>query len=334
MKKVLALVLAVMMLSTMAFATGSANKAGTSTSHDVAILGGDFVPGEKIYVYKGMTSTVDGTVSGVFDKEVNSSNYTITKVKYEEGKNLVESVEFDDANDQVVIKLKKNDALTATKKLDMSFTLKGKGRNVSDVNLTIQADVGYQLITNAIYVDVNNDVDISAVTNAKRNFYKVIDSGAAYGTMEFETQDPDVELSVRVYKNDKHYLYNTVDANKDILKAYADADAELTFLNFPGDTTFNATATVYMYKEEDSFVYENKDGKLVNCNAKWDDDEGCFILKTRTLGSYVFSDKKLSVSAADAGTQNPDTGANDVVGIAGALAAVALVSAAAVSLKK
>ena len=77
-----------------------------------------------------------------------------------------------------------------------------------------------------------------------------------------------------------------------------------------------------------------KDGKLVNVNAKWDDDEGCFILKTRTLGGYVFSDKKLNVAAADASTNNPDTGANDVVGIATALAAVALVSAAAVSLKK
>ena len=72
---------------------------------------------------------------------------------------------------------------------------------------------------------------------------------------------------------------------------------------------------------------------------KWDDDEGCYILKTRILGDYVFSDVKLDISAdvADAGDTtptNPDTGANDVVGIATALAAVALVSAAAVSLKK
>ena len=73
---------------------------------------------------------------------------------------------------------------------------------------------------------------------------------------------------------------------------------------------------------------------------KWDDDEGCYILKTRILGDYVFSDVKLDITADAAddtnnGTvTNPDTGANDVVGIATALAAVALVSAAAVSLKK
>ena len=123
-----------------------------------------------------------------------------------------------------------------------------------------------------------------------------------------------------------------MDADDDVLKAYADTDADLSFLNFVGSPTFNSTATVRFYKEEDSFVYGVKDGKLTNVNAKWDDDEGCFILKTRTLGSYVFSDKKLNVAATT--TTNPDTGANDVVGIASALAAVALVSAAAVSLKK
>ena len=69
---------------------------------------------------------------------------------------------------------------------------------------------------------------------------------------------------------------------------------------------------------------------------KWDEDEGAYVLKTRTLGKYVFSDKPLKVTATTdtPETNNPDTGANDVVGVATALAAVALVSAAAVSLKK
>ena len=146
-------------------------------------------------------------------------------------------------------------------------------------------------------------------------------------------------------------MYNYVDPLTDILKKYADVDADLTFLNFPGEPTFNATATVRFYKEEGTYIYQNKGGKLSAVtvdaasagsagqtagNVKWDDDEGCYVLRTRTLGKYVFSDKPLNVSAASdsAATTNPDTGANDVVGIASALAAVALVSAAAVSLKK
>ena len=147
----------------------------------------------------------------------------------------------------------------------------------------------------------------------------------------------------------------TLKANTDLLKKYADEDADITFLNFPGEPSFNATATVRFYKEEGTYIYTLKDGKLSAVTApdanagsagqtagkvKWDEDEGCYILKTRSLAkTYVFSDKALPVDAADDTTPggnvtNPDTGANDVVGIATALAAVALVSAAAVSLKK
>ena len=53
-------------------------------------------------------------------------------------------------------------------------------------------------------------------------------------------------------------------------------------------------------------------------------------------GVVILSDKALT-TAATAGsgsTTNPGTGANDVVGVAAALAVVALVSGAAISLKK
>ena len=76
----------------------------------------------------------------------------------------------------------------------------------------------------------------------------------------------------------------------------------------------------------------------INKKVNWDEDEGCYILKTRQMpGTMVFSDKPLPIDdlpVNETPVENPDTGANDVVGIATALAAVALVSAAAVSLKK
>ena len=370
MKKVLALVLAVMMLSTMAFASTAANdnsNGGSKTGNSVSIKGGVFLPGAKIYVYKDMTATVGGSYEAILD-EVNSGNYSLTKVKYDEGRNLVDDIYFDDDNDQLVIKLKDNTNLTTTKDLVMSFTLKGK-KDVDDVDVTIDTDVGYALIKTAYFIDDDGDLvwtgadflDTDGTWKVvpqfgKKYFYEVktgkageptdisgelaydttaTTKGEAYGTLEFTTEDSDVDVEVRVYDGDKLYLYNNVDADKDILKAYADSDADITFLNFPGDTTFNATATVYMYKPEDSFVYEVKNGKLVESNAKWDDDYGAFVLKARTLGSYVFSDVELDVTEdVDDTVENPDTGANDVVGIAAAMGVVALVSAAAVSLKK
>lgn len=341
MKKVLALVLAVLMLSTLAFATTTPNEPVINQSgNTVTINVGTYQPGEKIYVYRGMSPDADG-----FSKDVNSDNYSITKVKYEEGRSLVEDIYFDDANDQVVIKLEDNTNLTTNKTLDFTFTLKGKGRDVNDVKIHINGSVGYGLLNRAYLIYDTDDVRFSSEyadigQMAKDYFYQVKTStkangNPAYGELELTTRDGDVDVVVRVYDGDKLYLYNDVDADKDILKAYADYDADLSFLNFPGDTTFNSTATVYMYKDEDSFIYEIKNGKLVESNAKWSEDDGAWVLKARTLGSYVFSDTELDVTEdVDDTVENPDTGANDVVGIAAALGVVALVSAAAVSLKK
>jgi hypothetical protein len=347
MKKVLALVLAVMMLSTMAFAieiSNSSNDGNATVSNngnEITITGGNFKPGDKIYIYK-LDSATDEDV-----KEVNTTNYSLTKVKYDEGKSLVDDIYFDDDNDQLVIKLAANDNLTTTKTLKVTFTLKGKGRETKDINVTIDTTVGYKYAKNAyVLYDVDDVRLLSSMTAAdeqlKDTFYGVVtekvdaaSTKPAYADWTFYPKaDKDVEIDVRIYDGDKLYLYNTADADKDILKAYADSDADLSFLKFP-NTTFNSTAKVYFYKDEDSFIYEIKNGKLVESNAKWDDDEGCFILKTRTLGNYVFSDVDLDVTEdVDDTTENPDTGANDVVGIAAALGAVALVSAAAVSLKK
>ena len=376
MKKVLALVLAVMMLAVVAFAasTDVVNPGNIGSANTP-----NFMPGETIKVTaRGVidTTTNDPNYTGlpyVFDsgyvkgtnlliKEINSENYSITSIKYDEGKNLVESVKFNDKNDRVDIKIKQNFDMTKGKTLKMSFDLKGKKVGKSDkpdtIHVVISQTISYGLNKDktgntGIVILSDDDVQLPSATGlvddnnaviplpdggfAEEWVYKVqkaSSSDYSYGNMEFTTADDEVEIEVRVYEDDELYLYNETDADDDILKAYADTDADLTFLNFKGAPTFNATATVRIYKEEDTFVYGMKDGKLTNVNAKWDDDEGCFILKTRTLGGYVFSDKKLNVAAADASTNNPDTGANDVVGIATALAAVALVSAAAVSLKK
>lgn len=347
MKKVLALVLAVLMLATVAFAADVINP-GDDTA---TASGGSKVPGAKIKIgQKGIQDWIDSNpgIAGSIGttglaksdvKAVNSTNYSVTALKYNEGKNLVESVKFDDSNDQLVIKLKQDYTQTTQKALDMTFTLKGKkvGKNPRflDIPVALSYTVGYKLDTTSLELTGNDNVSYPAF--ADDTLYKVVQASTvtdAYGTLEFTSADTDTDVSVRIYKDDKYYLYSDVDADTDVLKKYADSDADITFLNFPGEPTFNATATVYFYKEEGTKIYKNVDGKLSACNAKWSEDDGAYILKTRTLGSYVFSDKALSVAAETPADTNPDTGANDVVGIATALAAVALVSAAAVSLKK
>ena len=375
MKKVLALVLAVMMMATVAFAAIEVGPGNNDVSSEVKV----WIPGSKIKVND--SGIHDDFVAGGGNPDnlraLNSTNYAITKTVWEEGRNLVESVKFDNDNDQLVIKLKQDYTLTTEKTLKGTITLKGKkvgkADKPEDLDVKINTTVGYILADGKggnpeIGISISDEADIRRGSTTINSFYdrgngdkeddaknylwKVVadDSEHKAGSLEFDcADDKDTNVEVRVYDGDKLYLYNDVDPDTDILKKYADVDADLTFLNFPGEPTFNATATVRFYKPEGTYIYQNKDGVLSRItaanaggvgqtagNVKWDDDEGCYVLRTRTLGKYVFSDKPLNVSAASdsAATTNPDTGANDIVGIASALAAVALVSAAAVSLKK
>ena len=87
----------------------------------------------------------------------------------------------------------------------------------------------------------------------------------------------------------------------------------------------------------------------MDSGAKWDSEQDSYVLKTTTLGSYVISDKSLksaggstvddneenSASGSVGGdASNPETGANDVVGVAAALAVVSLASATALAAGK
>lgn len=112
--------------------------------------------------------------------------------------------------------------------------------------------------------------------------------------------------------------------------AYDYDDANIDFINFEGEPTTNRTGTLYIYADEDSYIYEvtSKGAKKIN-GAYYDDDEGAWVIRTRNLTSYAISDKKLktvdqmnngsssssgskpgsnSGSGSNNGKPNPDTG--------------------------
>ena len=93
--------------------------------------------------------------------------------------------------------------------------------------------------------------------------------------------------------------------------------------------------TVDNQKEGAVLYMVNADGSLTNLNAKFDGNK-VLTATAKVTGPVVVADKALTASnTVPAGTTtNPGTGANDVVGVAAALAVVALVSGAAISLKK
>ena len=93
--------------------------------------------------------------------------------------------------------------------------------------------------------------------------------------------------------------------------------------------------TVDKQKEGAALYMVNADGTLTNLGAKFDDN-GVLTATAKITGAVIVADKAMTATNVTTGTTttNPGTGANDVVGVAAALAVVALVSGAAISLKK
>lgn len=88
--------------------------------------------------------------------------------------------------------------------------------------------------------------------------------------------------------------------------AYDYDDANIDFINFEGEPTTNRTGTLYIYADEDSYIYEvtSKGAKKIN-GAYYDDDEGAWVIRTRNLTSYAISDKKLkTVDQMDNGSSS------------------------------
>lgn len=313
MKRIFAIAMAVLVLTTIAMA-------------------GDFSPGSKIR-FNGNEDRWDSKPT----KSINNSNYSVSGIKWTQGKDLVSSVTIDEDDEVLVVTLKKDYKSTKDKTLEGTVKLREKGKT-KYYTLSINAEIGYTVVDLA--VDANGEINLDDID--KDSIYRIQDDDKGYGTLNFSAGDSDI--SVRVYDGEVYYLYSNSDAIKSVLTANNDTDSDIDFLTFEGRPTFNATATISFYGvDEDMYIYEvNDNGRLTRSGAKWNEDNDTWELRTRTLGSYVFSETALKSPAGNSADNasggyndnNPDTGADDLTGVASALALASLVSAAAVSLKK
>ncbi len=95
--------------------------------------------------------------------------------------------------------------------------------------------------------------------------------------------------------------------------------ANLEFITFEGEPSFNKTGTLYIYAEDkNTFVYEATEDGAKAVKAEWNEDYEAWEIKTRKLTSYVLSDVELDKqtvtedknesSKPESGKDNPDTG--------------------------
>ena len=128
----------------------------------------------------------------------------------------------------------------------------------------------------------------------------------------------DFEFEVDVTGQGKLNLKWNNDFNKEFAAMYDYANID--FITFEKEPTFNKNGVAYIYADEDAFVYEaTADGAKEIKGLKWDEDYEAWTFKTRTLKSYAISDVELdektvtedkddASSTTDGGKENPDTG--------------------------
>ena len=390
MKKVLALVLAVIMVCTMAMAVTVKDGGGSAVSESSTYT--NILPGSTIYFT--LDELLDGDDVPVLTDEktiaIDSVKVTVT---YGKGAELVASQGWVKVNDavggngvelttdyQYQIVLKSNPTavfnknvcdfsitkVTAkvTTELENAWVFDGKLDSTSTPNNVVYAaghaakyekaygypadDASAQILTDStinlalpektVYT-VNAGIKADG-TSVNKGYYSVgLTAGpAATGTV-IDTEDT---LDIAVTAGQK---FNVLPAEMNPVANIAGwqdkcgFDASKEVAHAANNTTLPATLTLTGVKATWNVYTVATNGAITKVNGTMDDGVGTYAIPASSLvlvydGILKGATVTGTTPATPGNTTNPGTGANDVVGVAAALAVVALVSGAAISLKK
>lgn len=253
----------------------------------------------------------------------------------------------------------------------LKITLEDTWKTVDSETLTYYVyvadnDSGKQ--TNEVWVSgkyVNNNweyVNFDWTNDAsKAQLWKV--KKGENGTAVFDFADK-AFFTVKMYSGESMYLDLSTAYDKAIA-GEMDAEAD-SFYKFDNDNAnFSRTGELIIVTDDETLVpYEiDEDGNFVEVDAKYVEDYAIahtnkkvdgFVFSTKTLGNYVLSTEELGqeeqpaeetpakpVTPSEPTTEtpstskpNPETGAEDFVGLAVSLAVVSVAAAGALALKK
>ena len=378
MKKVLALVLAVIMVCTMAMAIQVGGKPSTTPE-----AGDNFYlvnPGTAIAITQTDLDNWDISyleVEGKLVPQIKNEDGKVIKkstvnVSFGTGSALVASQGWVETADgwQYQIILKENDAMKLDEKVDLSFSqisykntgdLKAQVVKFNDADKTagteddkILFDVGYVVVEVALDEDdVIDFTTLSAIVpeydeletgGLTRGFiFKVLkgdsETGSGHCIMP-NTGSARWEGVIPVRTGETIFVSNAFD------KLWTDKEED-KYDAAVGIDGYNPTAkpasvkvgdyTLLGWSKTTSIYAKNfRTGALVKLAVTLDDGVASFTVPAFSMVASFDGALAGATVETPAGTTttNPGTGANDVVGVAAALAVVALVSGAAISLKK
>ena len=253
----------------------------------------------------------------------------------------------------------------------LKITLKDEWKTVEDETLKYRvyiADNASGNETNRVWVsgtyeNTNREyVDFDWTNDASKAKIWEVRKGEN-GTAVFDFADK-AFFTVKMYSGESMYLDLSTAYDKAIA-GEMDAEAD-SFFKFDNDNAnFSRTGELIIVTNDSSLVpYEiDKDGNFVELDAKYVEDYAIahtnekvdgFVFTTKTLGNYVLSTEELGqeeqpaeetpakpVTPSEPTTEtpstskpNPETGAEDFVGLAVSLAVVSVAAAGALALKK
>ncbi|PWM25104.1 MAG: hypothetical protein DBX44_02960 [Oscillospiraceae bacterium] len=164
------------------------------------------------------------------------------------------------------------------------------------------------------YDDVQVDVTFEIGYNHPEDANVIPINPALFEPDEDFDQDSDEEFEFEA-DDDSYYVANTNSQKKIVLGMDTDYDdeigdrydyANLNFWNGNG-ANFNRTGYLYLYADEDDYLYRiEDDGDLTLLHPDYDHYEDCFVIRTRTLGRYMTSDRRLPETADTAQDDEPD----------------------------
>ena len=326
MKKIIALALALVMALSMgvvalAAATPAPN-GGWIVKNDVI---NDARPGTEYAINEA------GLELDLKDWKISKADFTTGTLQ---GASLIESVKIDKEKDNIRITLKESYTMyeEAAKAVMGEITLKEKAAPNREVKFNITFNVNNA----GDYVDGGRKASEATPLTAAVNYVNVVEEA---GFFSFDLGE--LAGTFKAAKGDKIYLNTvdlaTVDADEyDALVAAFGEDYEgiVEIVTFETKAAEDVAFTYEAWAEDPHFFYAWDGEKLTAIESKFDADEDvdAYVFTADAANTIVVVDEEIVLAAEE--TKNPDTGANDVVGVAAALAVVSLVAAGAVSLKK
>ncbi len=344
MKKIIALALALIMalsMASVAFAAAAPCAEELQAGKcEVEIEGtAHLLPGEKYLIMmdeaKDLKLTAEWSKGGALVKGISYDKKAVAD-DFDDAHTLVEptltnnfdsTAETDDEAGAWVLELNENFTITTAKALEGKLVVTGK---VDGEKETEKVAVAYEVSNHVVTLQGEEDLEDVVTYEADNNTLYICEEDAP-GYVIFNTQAL-LGVTLNMVGEEKAFMYNDEKAIEALTEKFPEADIEC--YNFGGEPTFKNAAAFTLQADyaDQYYVYTYVDGKLEAQDYEWDSIEGVYTWETKSPASYVISDVELV--AAEEETKNPDTGANDVVGVAAALAVVSLVAAGAVSLKK